>query len=86
VDVDTVSDNQQPTEKAVKRVRRTGMSILGWFWGLALDLFWLAAVIIVVSAAIWGAYSYGAQVGWEHPVLTQMAEFIGGVWSNVVKK
>ena len=41
-------------------------------------------MIIVVSAAIWCVQLRGAgRMG--APVLTQMAEFIGGVWSNVVK-
>lgn len=70
--------------RARKRTRRSAVSVLGWVWNLAMDLIWLAAVMAVVSAAIWGVYLAGQQAGWSNPALTAAAKFVEAVWKGVL--
>lgn len=66
---------------AAKAVRRAELGLLSRLWGLALDVIWLLAVAVLVSAAVWSLYLYGRHAGWEHPALTAAARWIEAAWS-----
>jgi len=48
-------------------------------WGLLLDLFWLAAVVVVVGAAIWTTARWAESTGRAMPWLSAAADYIQAV-------
>ena len=45
-------------------------------WNFTLDIIWLVALFVSLSASAWVVYYVGQQVGFEHPWLTYYATYI----------
>lgn len=45
-------------------------------WNFTLDIIWLVALFVSLSASAWVVYQVGQQVGFEHPWLTYYATYI----------
>lgn len=45
-------------------------------WNFTLDIIWLVALFVSLSASAWVVYYVGQQVGFEHPWLTNYATYL----------
>lgn len=72
---DGVKIIEQKLEQLTKQPRKTKKKAKS-LWNLTLDIVWLLALFISLSASAWVVYYVGQQVGFEHPWLTNYATFL----------